>query len=72
MTIRSIVIGLLLMPGFVYLVALQEIIWHALHCTSISLPQISVFIVAVLVFLNFILVRFLSCNVLSQNEVFII
>ena len=71
-TIRSIAIGLLLMPGFVYLVALQEMIWHALHWSSMSLPQISVFVVAVLVFINFILKRFSPKIGLSQNEILII
>ena len=71
-TIRSIAIGLLLMPGFVYLVALQEMIWHALHWSSMSLPQISVFVVAVLVFINFVLKRFSPRIGLSQNEILII
>jgi len=71
-TIRSIVIGLVLMPGFVYLVALQEMIWHALHWSSMSLPQIAVFVVAVLVFINFVLKKIFRRNVLSQNEILVI
>ena len=71
-TIRSIIIGLLLMPGLVYLVALQEMIWHALHWSSMSLPQIAIFIVAVLVFLNFILKKLFPSKGLSQNEILII
>jgi len=71
-TARSIIIGLLLMPGFVYLVALQEMIWHSLHWSSMSLPQISVFVIAVLVFINFIFKRILHKDVLLQNEILII
>ena len=71
-TARSIIVGLLLMPGFVYLVALQEMIWHALHWSSMSLPQISVFVVAVLVFINFILKQIFRKELLGQNEILII
>ena len=42
-SIKSILFGLLLMPLCVYLVALEEMIWHSLHWTSMSLPQLSIF-----------------------------
>jgi len=71
-TVKSIVIGLLLMPGLVYLVALQEMIWHALHWSSMSLPQIAIFIVAILVFVNVILKKTRISKGLSQNEILVI
>lgn len=72
-TTRAIIIGLLLMPVLSYLVALQEMIWHALHWSSMSLPQIAIFIVAILVFINFIASRFFpKRQLLSQNEILVI
>lgn len=71
-TIKSIIIGLLLMPGFVYLVALQEMIWHSLHWSSMSLPQIAVFALAIMIFINFIVERLFRRRGLSQNEMLVI
>ncbi|MEK7398157.1 MAG: DUF6785 family protein [Candidatus Poribacteria bacterium] len=72
-TTRAIIIGLLLMPILSYLVALQEMIWHALHWSSMSLPQIAIFIVAILVFINFVASRFFpKRQLLSQNEILVI
>jgi len=71
-TIKSIIIGLILMPGIAYLVALQEMIWHSLHWTSMSLPQLSVFVIAVLIFINFALGRYFKKIRLSQNEILVI
>lgn len=71
-TNRSIIIGLLIMPIIVYLIALQEMIWHALHWSSMSLPQISVFVIAVLIFINLIISRLYPKFKLSQNEMLVI
>ena len=48
-SIKAILLGLVLMPVTVYLVALEEMIWHSLHWTSMSLPQLSVFLLVLLV-----------------------
>ncbi len=71
-TNRAIIIGLLIMPIIVYLIALQEMIWHALHWSSMSLPQISVFVVAVLIAINLIVSRLYPRIKLSQNEILVI
>jgi hypothetical protein len=71
-TTRSITIGLILMPCIVYLVALQEMIWHSLHWTSMSLPQLAIFIISVLIGINLILGKFIPTFKLSQNEILII
>jgi hypothetical protein len=71
-TVRAIVIGLVMMPVIVYLVALQEMIWHALHWTSMSLPQLGVAVIAIFVFFNFVLKKILGINGLSQNEILVI
>ncbi|MGB9596065.1 MAG: DUF6785 family protein [Candidatus Poribacteria bacterium] len=72
-TIRAVIIGLLLMPILSYLVALQEMIWHSLHWSSMSLPQIAILFVAIFVFFNFITNRFFpKIKPLSQNEILVI
>ena len=71
-SIKSILFGLLLMPLCAYLVALEEMIWHSLHWTSMSLPQLSIFFLFFLILLNKVAGRFLSRNPFSQAELLMI
>jgi len=71
-SIKSILFGLLLMPLCVYLVALEEMIWHSLHWSSMSLPQISVFFLFVLIIVNKIASRILSKELFSRSELLMI
>ena len=69
---KAIIFGLLLMPLCVYLVALEEMIWHSLHWSSMSLPQVSVFFLFVLLMLNFLLKRYLPAISFSRGELLMI
>jgi hypothetical protein len=71
-SVKAIIFGLLLMPLCVYLVALEEMIWHSLHWSSMSLPQVSVFFLFVLLMLNFLLRRYLPAIALSRSELLMI
>ena len=71
-SIKSILFGLLLMPLCVYLVALEEMIWHSLHWSSMSLPQISVFFLFVLIVVNKIASRILCKELFSRSELLMI
>ncbi len=71
-SVKAILFGLLLMPLCVYLVALEEMIWHSLHWSSMSLPQLSVFFLFMLIVLNFLLRRFLPSLALSGSELLMI
>jgi len=71
-SIKSILFGLLLMPLCVYLVALEEMIWHSLHWSSMSLPQISVFFLFVLIIVNKIASRILCKELFSRSELLMI
>ena len=72
LSIKAILFGLLLMPLCLYLVALEEMIWHSLHWTSMSLPQLSIFFLFVLVLINKLGGRFLSREPFSQAEMLMI
>ena len=71
-SIKAILFGLLLMPLCVYLVALEEMIWHSLHWTSMSLPQLSIFFLFVLILLNKVVGRILSREPFSQAELLVV
>lgn len=71
-SVKAILFGLLLMPLCVYLVALEEMIWHSLHWSSMSLPQISVFFLFMLIVLNFLLRQFLPSLAFSGSELLMI
>jgi len=71
-SIKSILFGLLLMPLCVYLVALEEMIWHSLHWTSMSLPQLSIFFLFVLILFNKVAGRILSREPFSQAELLVV
>ena len=77
-SIKAILLGLLLMPLCAYLVALEEMIWHSLHWSSMSLPQISIFFLFVLIIFNKIAGRLrqvmsgVSREPLSQSELLMI
>ena len=71
-SIKSILFGLLLMPLCAYLVALEEMIWHSLHWTSMSLPQLSIFFLFFLILLNKAAGRILSRDPFSQAELLMI
>ena len=60
------------MPLCVYLVALEEMIWHSLHWTSMSLPQLSIFFLFVLILLNKVVGRILSREPFSQAELLVV
>ncbi len=67
-SIKAILIGLMLMPVTVYLAALEEMIWHSLHWTSMSLPQLSVFILIVLLGANHTLQAVFKRDFLSPMD----
>ena len=71
-SIKAILFGLLLMPLCLYLVALEEMIWHSLHWTSMSLPQLSIFFLSFLILFNKIGGRFMSKEPFSQAELLMI
>ena len=71
-SIKAILFGLFLMPLCVYLVALEEMIWHSLHWSSMSLPQISVFFLFILIVVNKIASRVLSRKLFSRSELLMI
>ena len=71
-SIKSILFGLLLMPLCAYLVALEEMIWHSLHWTSMSLPQLSIFFLFFLILFNKVAGRLLSRDPFSQAELLMI
>ena len=60
------------MPLCVYLVALEEMIWHSLHWTSMSLPQLSIFFLFVLILLNKVVGQILSREPFSQAELLVV
>jgi len=71
-SVKSILFGLALMPLCIYLVALEEMIWHSLHWSSMSLPQISVFFLFVLIFLNLLLKKYVPALAFSRSELLMI
>ena len=72
LSIKAILFGLLLMPLCLYLVSLEEMIWHSLHWTSMSLPQLSIFFLFFLIMINKIGGRFMAKEPLSQAELLMI
>jgi len=71
-SVKSIIFGLALMPLCIYLVALEEMIWHSLHWSSMSLPQISVFFLFVLIVLNLLLKKYVPFLAFSRSELLMI
>jgi len=71
-SIKSILFGLLLMPLCAYLVALEEMIWHSLHWSSMSLPQISIFFLFVLILINKSVGRLLKREPFSRSELLMV
>ncbi len=71
-SIKSILFGLLLMPLCAYLVALEEMIWHSLHWSSMSLPQLSIFFLFVLILINKSVGRLLKREPFSRSELLMV
>mgnify|MGYP001584892281 CR=1 FL=1 len=71
-SIKSIIFGLLLMPLCAYLVALEEMIWHSLHWSSMSLPQISIFFLFVFILINKLFGWLLGREPFSRSELLMV
>lgn len=71
-SIRSIAIGLILILINTYWIATIEMVWHSLHFTVASLPMNVVFILALLLWVNLLLKKYLPKWALSQSELLVI
>jgi hypothetical protein len=71
-TLRSVLLGLFLIPINTYWVMQVEGIWHTNHCTAMSLFWNSVFCIFVLVLANLAIKRYSPRHAFTQGELIVI
>ena len=71
-TLRSVILGCILMPINAYWIGMEEMLWHGFHFSATSIPMNVIFIIFVLALLNYIAQRFFPAYALSQIELLVI
>ena len=71
-TVRSILIGCLLLPVNAYWIAMVEMVWHGFHFSATSIPLNVIFIIFCLMLVNGLIERFWPKSALGRNELLVI